>query len=66
MEYFWQKIKICPFNFELVVNEEWNEFIAYMQKEWLRKEGTIWDFNKLGRVRTTNPAESYHSSLKKF
>lgn len=66
VEVFWKYIKICPFDLEPIVKREWDDFIVYMEKEWLSKEGNIWNFNQLGRVRTTNPAESYHSALKKF
>lgn len=65
VEFTWRKLKECPFIMEAVMLKEWKEFVAYMEHEWLQKKEKLWDFNSIGRVRGTNPAEAYHSSLKK-
>jgi hypothetical protein len=44
-----------------------DKMITYMEKQWLKKNDhtNLWNFNKLSRVRSTNPGESYHSLLNK-
>jgi hypothetical protein len=62
---FWKILKNCSFEIEGNLLVEWNVFIKYVEHEWLEKKDNVWDFNMLGRVRGTNPAEAYHSALKR-
>lgn len=61
----WIVLKKCPFEIEGDLLLEWNAFIKYEENEWIGKKDNLWDFNMLGRVRGTNPAEAYHSALKR-
>lgn len=57
-------------NYDGKLREELIEFIDYMRKNWVSKMTgeypNIWNFNHLARTRSTNPAEAYHSLLKKL
>lgn len=66
LETIWPELKKIPFELSSIQKNECKMFIDYMQKEWIEKKGHLWDFNQVGRVRTINAAESYHSALKKF
>lgn len=63
---FWKILKNCPFVLEGNLLKEWNEFVKYEESEWVAKKDNLWNFNLLGRVRGTNPAEAYHSGLKRL
>ena len=62
-------------NFHIDVAESTEEmrtelslFKIYMERQWIRKvdTGNLYSFNRLGRTRNTNPAESFHSLIIKF
>lgn len=65
VQIFWKVLKNCPFRLDGNLSIEWNDFIKYEENEWINKRDNIWDFSMLGRVRGTNPAEAYHSALKR-
>lgn len=47
--------------------ENANELVIYMQRQWINNRGpvNIWNFNRLARTRSTNPAEAFHSMIKR-
>lgn len=69
MKRFWPILKNGPnikeYSEKLTIRNEITNFTDYIEKEWLRKSGKLFNFNKLIRTRGTNSAESYHSLLKK-
>lgn len=44
------------------------QLVKYMDSQWINKAGppNIWNFNRLARSRNTNPAESFHSWIKRY
>lgn len=54
------------FKMENEIDEEICEFLKYFEREWINKQGNLWNFNKLTRTRNTNPAEAFHSMLNKL
>lgn len=71
---FWGLIKDIENAFENELENdikiELKSFYEYMEKQWINKRNTesnkLWDFNLLARTRSTNPAEAWHSIIKKF
>uniref|UniRef100_A0A7E4ZVA2 MULE domain-containing protein n=1 Tax=Panagrellus redivivus TaxID=6233 RepID=A0A7E4ZVA2_PANRE len=41
------------------------DFLSYYESTWINKKDNTWTFFKLGRVRNTNGAESFHSAQAK-
>lgn len=68
---FWGLIKdISNEEMENDIKIELISLYQYMEKQWISKRNTesnkLWDFNLLARTRSTNPAEAWHSLIKKF
>ena len=67
VQIFWQELKKCPVILSDNAESECNEFVNYMEKEWLRKcdSGRLFNFNRMTRTRGINAAEAYHSSIRR-
>lgn len=66
---FWNHEKVLRMDSD-EVNGDIGKFFRYMENNWFAKmEGAnenIWNFNRLARTRSTNPAEAFHSMIKRY
>lgn len=68
LQRFWQSFVRSPAT--ISDPNEWNEFQAifnYVNNYWISKsaESNLYNFNQLGRVRGSNPAEGFYSAIKR-
>lgn len=54
--------EIYPDNIKLEISL----FSSYFEREWIKKHGNRFNFNKLSRTRSINAAESFHSLIKRY
>lgn len=50
-----------------ILIDEAKLLIEYFQNQWINKydNSNLWNFHRLARTRSINPAESFHSSMKR-
>lgn len=68
-EKIFKRLKTFSDSYEEDFKKDLLGFISYIERTWLYKfddvDDNLFNFNKLAKTKTTNPAESYHSLMKR-